>query len=108
MATLDSAAADLLAVSPARSRTANRLAWFYLVLALPLVVLFATIMAPVQVAATSLNHLDVVQRNGWFTMPGYSLPHIAGMDVVKKIETTKTRDDRPVTPVKMIKVTVHD
>ncbi|MFN8023475.1 MAG: zinc-binding dehydrogenase [Acidimicrobiales bacterium] len=36
----------------------------------------------VQVAATSLNHLDVVQRNGWFTMPGYTLPHIAGMDVV--------------------------
>ena len=55
MATLDSAAADLLAVSPARSRTANRLAWFYLVLALPLVVLFATIMAPVQVA-DEFNH----------------------------------------------------
>lgn len=36
----------------------------------------------VEVAATSLNHLDVVQRNGWFTMPGYTLPHIAGMDVV--------------------------
>ncbi|MEZ5251862.1 MAG: zinc-binding alcohol dehydrogenase family protein [Ilumatobacteraceae bacterium] len=36
----------------------------------------------VQVSATSLNHLDVVQRNGWFTMPGYTLPHIAGMDVV--------------------------
>ncbi len=39
----------------------------------------------VQVAATSLNHLDVVQRNGWFTMPGYTLPHIAGMDVVGTI-----------------------
>ncbi|HRE03021.1 MAG TPA: zinc-binding dehydrogenase [Ilumatobacteraceae bacterium] len=36
----------------------------------------------VEVAATALNHLDIVQRNGWFTMPGYSLPHIAGMDVV--------------------------
>ena len=36
----------------------------------------------VQVAATSLNHLDVVQRNGWFAMPGFTLPHIAGMDVV--------------------------
>lgn len=33
---------------------------------------------------------------------------IKGMDVVKKIETTRTdADDRPVTPVKMIKVTVH-
>ncbi len=36
----------------------------------------------IDVAATSLNHLDVVQRNGWFTMPGFILPHIAGMDVV--------------------------
>jgi NADPH:quinone reductase-like Zn-dependent oxidoreductase len=36
----------------------------------------------VEVAATALNHLDVVQRNGWYTMPGFSLPHIAGMDVV--------------------------
>ncbi len=36
----------------------------------------------VSVAATALNHLDVVQRNGWFTMPGYTLPHVAGMDVV--------------------------
>ena len=36
----------------------------------------------IEVAATALNHLDVVQRNGWFTMPGFTLPHIAGMDVV--------------------------
>ncbi len=36
----------------------------------------------VKVAATALNHLDVVQRNGWYAMPGFSLPHIAGMDVV--------------------------
>jgi NADPH:quinone reductase-like Zn-dependent oxidoreductase len=35
----------------------------------------------VEVAATTLNHLDIVQRNGWFTMPGFTLPHIAGMDV---------------------------
>jgi len=35
----------------------------------------------VQVAATALNRLDVVQRNGWYTLPGYSLPHISGMDV---------------------------
>ena len=34
---------------------------------------------------------------------------IEGMDVVKKIETTKTgAGDRPVTPVKMIKVTVTE
>jgi cyclophilin family peptidyl-prolyl cis-trans isomerase len=34
---------------------------------------------------------------------------VGGMDVVKKIEGTRTGPgDRPVTPVKMIKVTVHD
>ena len=35
----------------------------------------------VDVGATSLNRLDVVQRNGWFQMPGFTFPHIAGMDV---------------------------
>ena len=35
----------------------------------------------VEVAATALNRLDVVQRNGWFQMPGFHYPHIAGMDV---------------------------
>ena len=34
---------------------------------------------------------------------------IDGMDVIKAIETTKTGPgDRPLTPVKMVKVTVHD
>jgi cyclophilin family peptidyl-prolyl cis-trans isomerase len=33
----------------------------------------------------------------------------SGMDVIKKIETTQTGPgDRPVTPVQMVKVTVHD
>lgn len=35
----------------------------------------------VEVGATALNRLDVVQRNGWFQMPGFTYPHIAGMDV---------------------------
>jgi NADPH:quinone reductase-like Zn-dependent oxidoreductase len=35
----------------------------------------------VRVEAAALNRLDVVQRNGWYTLPGFSLPHIAGMDV---------------------------
>jgi NADPH:quinone reductase-like Zn-dependent oxidoreductase len=39
----------------------------------------------IAVAATALNHLDVVQRNGWFTMPGFRLPHISGMDVAGTI-----------------------
>lgn len=35
----------------------------------------------VSVEACALNRLDVVQRNGWFTLDGFTLPHIAGMDV---------------------------
>ena len=35
----------------------------------------------VDVAATALNRLDVLQRNGWFQLPGFSYPHIAGMDL---------------------------
>lgn len=35
----------------------------------------------VRVEATALNRLDIVQRAGYFTMPGFVLPHIAGMDV---------------------------
>ena len=33
------------------------------------------------VAATALNRLDVLQRNGWYHMPGFTYPHIAGMDI---------------------------
>ncbi len=34
---------------------------------------------------------------------------VNGMDVVKAIETTRTgAGDRPVTPVRMIKITIHD
>ena len=39
----------------------------------------------VEVAATTVNHLDVIQRKGWFQMPGFTLPHISGMDVVGKV-----------------------
>jgi NADPH:quinone reductase-like Zn-dependent oxidoreductase len=39
----------------------------------------------VRVAVTALNHLDIVQRNGWFALPGFTLPHIAGMDMSGEI-----------------------
>lgn len=39
----------------------------------------------VDVEATALNRLDVVQRNGWFRMPGFSYPHIAGMDISGRV-----------------------
>ena len=35
----------------------------------------------VRVEAAALNRLDVVQRHGWYQMPGFTYPHIPGMDV---------------------------
>lgn len=35
----------------------------------------------VEVVATALNRLDLLQRNGWYHMPGFTFPHIAGMDI---------------------------
>ncbi len=35
----------------------------------------------VRVDACALNRLDAVQRNGWFALDGFALPHIAGMDM---------------------------
>lgn len=35
----------------------------------------------VEVAACALNRLDLLQRAGVFTIPDFSLPHIAGMDL---------------------------
>lgn len=48
----------------------------------------------------------------WFS-PGQSKHPVfgrvtSGMDIVHAIEKTPTRSDRPITPVKMIKVTVHE
>ena len=39
----------------------------------------------VGVRACALNRLDVVQRNGWFQMPGFAYPHIAGMDLAGEV-----------------------
>lgn len=35
----------------------------------------------IRVAACALNRLDIVQRAGYYQMPGFSFPHIPGMDV---------------------------
>ena len=35
----------------------------------------------VRVGACALNRLDIVQREGWYQMPGFRYPHIPGMDV---------------------------
>ena len=35
----------------------------------------------VRVEACALNRLDIVQREGWYQMPGFRYPHIPGMDV---------------------------
>ncbi|MGY6502111.1 MAG: zinc-binding dehydrogenase [Acidimicrobiales bacterium] len=47
----------------------------------------------VRVDATSLNRLDVVQRAGYFTLPGFALPHIAGMDVAGTVESVGSEVD---------------
>jgi NADPH:quinone reductase-like Zn-dependent oxidoreductase len=39
----------------------------------------------VRVAACAVNRLDLIQRTGHYTLPGYRLPHIAGMDVAGEI-----------------------
>lgn len=39
----------------------------------------------VRVEACAVNRLDVVQRSGWFQLPGFAYPHIAGMDVAGEI-----------------------
>jgi NADPH:quinone reductase-like Zn-dependent oxidoreductase len=39
----------------------------------------------VKVAACAVNRLDVLQRAGILTVPGFRLPHIAGMDVAGEV-----------------------
>ncbi|MEM9041879.1 MAG: alcohol dehydrogenase catalytic domain-containing protein, partial [Actinomycetota bacterium] len=47
----------------------------------------------VSVEAASLNRLDVVQRNGWFTLDGFTLPHISGMDVAGTVDAVGSEVD---------------
>jgi NADPH:quinone reductase-like Zn-dependent oxidoreductase len=39
----------------------------------------------IRVEACALNRLDIVQRAGWYQMPGFRYPHIPGMDVAGTI-----------------------
>lgn len=48
----------------------------------------------VKVAATTVNHLDAIQRNGWFSMPGFTLPHISGMDIAGTVVEIGTQASR--------------
>lgn len=48
----------------------------------------------IEVQATALNHLDVVQRYGWYQMPGFAYPHISGMDVAGVVVEVGTEVDR--------------
>ncbi|MBL7502151.1 alcohol dehydrogenase catalytic domain-containing protein [Frankia sp. CNm7] len=56
----------------------------------------------VQVAACGVNHLDIMQRRGPAKIPGFALPHIAGMDVAGTVAavgpevTTLASGDRVV------------
>ncbi len=47
----------------------------------------------VHVEACALNRLDIVQRNGWFALDGFQLPHISGMDIAGTIISVGTDVD---------------
>ena len=41
--------------------------------------------AIVRVRASALNRIDVIQRSGAYTVPGFQLPHIGGLDIAGEI-----------------------
>lgn len=46
---------------------------------------FAPADVLVKVCATGVNRVDIAQRNGWFTLPNFSLPNIPGMDIAGEV-----------------------
>ncbi|HSB85591.1 MAG TPA: zinc-binding dehydrogenase [Ilumatobacteraceae bacterium] len=44
----------------------------------------------VRVEACALNRLDLLQRGGWYQMPGFTYPHIAGMDIAGTVVAVGT------------------
>src|SRR3546814_4539807 len=47
-----------------------------------------------EVAAAAINHLDILQRRGPALLPGFALPHIAGMDVAGTVSAVGPGVDR--------------
>ena len=47
--------------------------------------IFGTSDVLIRTHATGVNRVDVAQRNGWFTLPNFSLPNIPGMDIAGEI-----------------------
>jgi NADPH:quinone reductase-like Zn-dependent oxidoreductase len=45
----------------------------------------------IRVEACALNRLDLVQRDGWYQMPGFQYPHIPGMDVAGTVVEVGSR-----------------
>lgn len=60
--------------------------------------------ALVRVEACSLNHLDILQRRGPALIPGFALPHTAGMDVAGIVEAVgePTADVSPPTGTRVV------
>lgn len=52
----------------------------------------------VEVSACGVNRLDVLQRDGPAVVAGFSLPHVAGMDVVGRIVDIGPVDVEPTPP----------
>lgn len=50
----------------------------------------------IDVAATSVNHLDVLQRRGPAMLPGFELPHVPGMDVAGTVVAVGSAADEPL------------
>ena len=56
----------------------------------------------VAVGAVALNRLDVLQRQGPPLLPGFSLPHVAGMDVAGRVVDVGSEVDGPVVGTRVV------
>src|SRR5947209_14223264 len=56
----------------------------------------------IAVRASALNRLDVLQRQGPALLPGFSLPHIAGMDVAGEVVAVGAEVDAPAVGARVV------